>query len=648
MAAKARAAAIIGTVISGRYRVVELLAMGGVGAVYLGEHVLMHKHVAIKVLHPDTQGLPDLVPRFEREAVAGAHIVHPNVAAATDFGQLEDGSYFLILEYVRGTTLREVIKRGPVPAARVARIGRQMAAGIGAGHAMGIIHRDVKPRNVMLIEGERDVVKIIDFGLAKLELKQVSEVAASRGSVGDQRITTSGAVFGTIAYLAPEAALGMDSVDERADLYALGLTLYELLAGRHPFDTSDPVELFRQHHKVRPPPIAERTPGVFVPAALEAIVMRLLEKAPENRYQTTDAVIAALDGALDVGSPTVPPVSLGELTPIFPGPSILPPADGTMPPGQFFQSAPPPPGSTPPPPPSVVPPVSTSAPPPSSPAPPSLALPVIAPGPPTAPSAPRRWHYAVAGIAVALAGAIGVAGWLSQDHGAVSTPGSAATTPGITAAPLPVAPLPSVTATESAATVRSPASAAPPTSATAAAAPAEPFDGVAARTMLRRAAGAHDWPHANEAFFALADHDPASFHDASLLGPARDVAAAAGVAGGPLADKVFEVLGQRTGSDGPDILYEIVRTRGGSKASTTAQEMLRNTEILARATPALRITVALRDAPCSDKAGLLDRAVSEGDARTLVVLQTIAAACLGKNPALGEATKALKVRLRGH
>ena len=331
LAAKARASALLGTVVSARYRIVELLAMGGVGAVYLAEHVHMHKHVAIKVLHPDTQGLPDLIPRFEREAVAGAHIQHPNVAAATDFGKLDDGSFFLVLEYVRGTTLREIIKRGPVPAPRVARIGKQIAAALGAAHAMGILHRDVKPRNVMLIEGERDLVKLIDFGLAKMELKMVSEVAASRDSLQDnQRITTSGAVFGTIAYLAPESAMGMDTVDERADLYALGLVLYELLAGKHPFDISDPVELFRQHHKAKPPPIAERTPGVFVPPALEAVVMRLLEKLPEARYETADAVIAALDASLDVGSPSLPPVQLGATTPIFPGPSILPPAPSSQ------------------------------------------------------------------------------------------------------------------------------------------------------------------------------------------------------------------------------------------------------------------------------------------------------------------------------
>src|SRR6185437_4855493 len=253
------------------------------------------------------------------------HIQHPNVAAATDFGELPDGAFFLVLEYVRGTTLREVIKRGPMSSGRAARIAKQMAAGLGAVHAMGIVHRDLKPRNVMLIEGERDVVKIIDFGIAKLELKQVSAIAATRASQSDDRITTSGAVFGTIAYLAPEAALGMDVVDARADLYALGVMLYEMLAGTHPFDTKDPVALFKQHAATPVPPIAQRAPGVFVPAALEAVVRRLLEKAPDARYENAEQVVEAIDAALDVGSPTVPPMALGDATPIFPGPSMLPP-----------------------------------------------------------------------------------------------------------------------------------------------------------------------------------------------------------------------------------------------------------------------------------------------------------------------------------
>jgi len=294
-AAKERAQALVGMVLSGRYRIVELLAMGGVGAVYLGEHVKMHKHVAIKVLHPDAQGLPEIAARFEREAVAGAHIQHPNVAVATDFGELDDGTHFLVLEYVKGATLREVIRRGPLPVARAVSITKQIAAALGATHAAQIVHRDVKPRNVMLIEGERDVVKLIDFGLAKLSLKEVSAVAASRDSMSEHRITGTGAVFGTIAYLAPEATLGMDAVDARADLYALGLVFYEMLAGRHPFDTSDPVQLFKQHARTPPPPIAERAPGVIVPPPVEAVVQRLLAKSRDDRYPNAEAVIAALE-----------------------------------------------------------------------------------------------------------------------------------------------------------------------------------------------------------------------------------------------------------------------------------------------------------------------------------------------------------------
>jgi serine/threonine-protein kinase len=661
LAAKERAAALVGTVVSRRYRILELIAMGGVGAVYLAEHVHMHKHMAVKVLHPDAQGLPDIVARFEREAVAGAHISHPNVAAATDFGELDDGSFFLVLEYVRGTTLREVIKRGPLPAARAAGIAKQIAAALGAVHAMDIVHRDVKPRNVMLIEGERDVVKLIDFGLAKLDLKRVSARASSLDSDADHRITGTGAVFGTIAYLAPEGAMGMDAVDARADLYALGVVLYEMLAGLHPFDTTDPVELFKRHHKDRPPPIAERAPGVTPPAALEAVAMRLLEKAPDARYAKAEEVVAAIDAAMEGTSPTPPPVTtMGSREPVFPGPSIPPPA---------FTSSPTPisiqpglvPGPaidpTPPPAPSTLPATLPSAgqePPPASPAaaapaPAALAStppPRSEPAPLSAPAKPfgvhtapprRLWPYTV-GLAVAAVAAVAI-GWpaLGDRLGGLPEASSASTA----AVAPPTAPHPAAT---TAPVATATATAKPPAPRPAA---SGPYDGAAARAMLRRAVPARDFAHGAEAFFAIADHEPAAFAEPALLVPTRDLAAGVALGNGPDADRVFDTLARRLGSPGPDILYEIVRTRGGSKAAARAEALLAQPDVAAIATPALRITFALRAATCGEKAALLDRAAAEGDARTLVVMETTAAACLGRSKALLDARDALKARLKG-
>ncbi|MFS8071226.1 MAG: serine/threonine-protein kinase, partial [Byssovorax sp.] len=241
-AAKSFAAAAIGRVISDRYRVDDLLAMGGMGAVYRGTHLLLKKRIAIKILHPGIDNLPELVTRFQREAIAGAHVQHPNVATATDFGTLEDGSCFLVLEYVKGRTLHQEIKQGGAFAPdRAARIARQLASALAATHAIGIVHRDVKPRNIMLLEGTEDVAKLIDFGLAKVPMAAISAAAdrLSRVSLGGggalsirnpsvERLTLEGTIFGTIAYLAPEAALGMDAVDERSDLYALGVILFEM------------------------------------------------------------------------------------------------------------------------------------------------------------------------------------------------------------------------------------------------------------------------------------------------------------------------------------------------------------------------------------------------------------------------------------
>ena len=312
-----RLSTLIGRVISDRYRVTELIATGGTAAVYLAQHVHMLKLVALKVLDPRSEQLPELVARFRREAIAGAHVHHPNIAGATDFGQLEDGPYFLVLEYVPGQTLDKIIARGPMPVTRAAKIVRQIASGLQAAHDVGVIHRDVKPSNVMLVEAEGDLVKLIDFGFAQVKFAKMPTLAppTNEAPVPEPVLTAVGIVLGTVAYMAPEAALGMSAVDERSDLYACGLILYQLLTGRHPFDATDPVELFLQQRTSIPLPLAESTPGLDVPAALEALVMRLLEKDPRDRYPSARDLIAALDGVVmtlafesvpEVMSPNVP------------------------------------------------------------------------------------------------------------------------------------------------------------------------------------------------------------------------------------------------------------------------------------------------------------------------------------------------------
>ena len=311
-----RAMALLGQVLSQRYRIDELLGTGGMGAVYLGYHLLLKKQVAVKVLHADTGDLPELVTRFEREAIAGSHIAHPNVAAATDLGQLEDGSYFLVLEYVPGETLYALMGRERLSPARAVNITRQIAGALAATHAIGIVHRDLKPANVMLVEGHEDFAKLIDFGLAKVPVELVVGSASpmsTRSPAASRRLTGTGIIFGTIAYLAPEAALGMDSIGPRADLYALGIILYQMLAGRRPFEAVEAAALFDQQRNQAPPPLAETAAEADVSPELEAIVMRLLAKDPAARYPTSDALIEALD-ALVVGSPA----------PAAPGPSPPP------------------------------------------------------------------------------------------------------------------------------------------------------------------------------------------------------------------------------------------------------------------------------------------------------------------------------------
>jgi serine/threonine-protein kinase len=292
-ASEERTQSLLGTLISDRYRVDEILGQGGMGAVLRGEQIHLQKRVAIKVLHPDTERLPGLVDRFEREAVAGAHVSHPNVAAAIDFGKLDDGSYFLVQEYVEGTPLSDLLDRGPLEPARALRIARQMADALAAVHDKGIVHRDVKPQNTLL--GEGDHVKLIDFGLAKVDIGSATGKKPARKDVP---LTAAGVVFGTPAYLAPEAALGMGAVDARSDLYALGVTLYEMLTGCQPFEGKDPASLFRHQRLENAPAFRARAPKIRVPAVAERITLRLLQRLPADRYQSAREVVAAIDDAL--------------------------------------------------------------------------------------------------------------------------------------------------------------------------------------------------------------------------------------------------------------------------------------------------------------------------------------------------------------
>lgn len=290
-------AALIGSTIAGRYKVDGLLGEGAMGAVYLVQHTGIRKRMALKLLRPELMRNPAMLTRFEREAMAAAHLDHPNVASATDFGRTDQGRFFLVLEYVHGQELRTVMEgAGPLPLARALFIARQIASALLRAHELGIVHRDLKPENIMLVErdGHSDFVKVLDFGLAHVPIQITDEPEDKRPTKNVPKITNVGDVFGTPAYMSPEQSVG-ESTDGRTDLYALGVLLYEMIAGVRPFTGKSLLVLMQQHLSTPPPPIAERAPAIQVPAEVELLLQRLLAKPLDERIQHPQEVLNAID-----------------------------------------------------------------------------------------------------------------------------------------------------------------------------------------------------------------------------------------------------------------------------------------------------------------------------------------------------------------
>ena len=265
-----------GTIIGGKYRLVRYVAAGGMGTVYEAQHTVLKRRVALKLLHPELATKRDSLARFEREAQAAGSVESENVAAALDFGIAENGSPYLVLEYLAGETLRALVERsGRLPLARATDIAVQACRGVGAAHKAGIVHRDLNPQNIFVCRRDdgTDLVKVLDFGIAKLESSRSAE-------------THTGTILGTPAYLAPEQARGEKNVDQRADVYGLGAVLYEMLAGEkpHPGDSHNAT----LHHICTQPALPLDSERLGLPPALVDVVMAALCSDPSGRPGSTD------------------------------------------------------------------------------------------------------------------------------------------------------------------------------------------------------------------------------------------------------------------------------------------------------------------------------------------------------------------------
>ncbi len=274
----------VGRLVEGRYRILRKLGEGGMGAVFLAEHLKLHKQVALKVVHPEFAALEEMAERFAREARASALLDHPHVVAATDYGTLSEGGAFLVMQLVRGSSLKDMLQsRGALPWPRAVEVAAQIADALAAAHAAGIVHRDVKPDNVLVEEQDDGSwhARLLDFGIARL---------TEEGDEPRRQLTRVGTVMGTPGYMPPEQALG-EVVDSRADLYALGVLLWEACTGHEPFgDLQDLSAIVARQLTEAPPPPEPPASHPALPPALRELLGRLLAGKPEARPESAARV----------------------------------------------------------------------------------------------------------------------------------------------------------------------------------------------------------------------------------------------------------------------------------------------------------------------------------------------------------------------
>jgi serine/threonine protein kinase len=293
-AAQGTQIARIGDVLDSKFCITGVLGSGGMGCVYLAEHLSLRRPVALKLLHPEVEGIDEVTLRFEREAFATGRVDHPNCVNVSDFGRLEDGTLYMVLEVLDGVSLFDLIeKEGRIEWKRALHIGRHVLSALTCAHDAGIVHRDVKPENVILVHQEEDpdFAKILDFGIAKL-------FDGANLPSDDPRLTQLGVTIGTPTYIAPEQAFGQP-IDARADLYALSVMLYEMIAGVPPFEADEVLSLLSMHASAEVPPFRRVASDLRVPKSVEALICQGLEKNRADRVPTAGEYIARIDEILE-------------------------------------------------------------------------------------------------------------------------------------------------------------------------------------------------------------------------------------------------------------------------------------------------------------------------------------------------------------